>query len=133
VLGIHFPPLANALGTILAFLLLNIEIADYFSTAGSSLTFQFAGNFARDLAYTVGWALFALALLSVGIWKAARGVRFAALALLGVTVLKLFLHDLAQLGQLYRVGALVVVAFVALLASVLYQRFVPHDGARKTS
>jgi uncharacterized membrane protein len=133
VLGINYPPIGNALGAILAFLLLNIEIADYFSTTGSSLTFQFAGNFARDLAYTVGWALFALTLLSVGIWKATRAARFAALALLGVTVLKLFFHDLAQLGQLYRVGALVVVAVVAILASFLYQRFVPQDGRPKSS
>jgi uncharacterized membrane protein len=127
VLGINAPPLLNALGTILAFLLLNIEIADYFSPAGSTLTFQFGGNFARDLAYTVGWALFALSLLGVGIWKTARAARYAALALLSVTLLKLFFHDLAQLGQLYRVGALVVVAVVAILASFLYQRFIPSD------
>jgi uncharacterized membrane protein len=92
------------------------------------LTFEFGGNFARDLAYTVGWALFALALLGVGIWRSARAARYAALALLSVTLLKLFFHDLAQLGQLYRVGALVVVAAVAILASVLYQRFTPNDG-----
>jgi uncharacterized membrane protein len=127
VFGIRMPPLLNSLGLILAFLLLNLEIADYFSPAGGTLTFQFAGNFARDLAYTVGWALFALTLLALGIWKATRAARYAALALLSVTVLKLFFHDLARLGQLYRVGALVAVAFVAILASFLYQRFVPHD------
>ncbi|HTO02962.1 MAG TPA: DUF2339 domain-containing protein, partial [Opitutus sp.] len=127
VLGINVPPLLNALGLILAFLLLNIEIADYFTTAGAVLTFQFGGNFARDMAYTIGWALFALALLGVGIWKSARAARYAALALLGVTLLKLFFHDLDQLDQLYRVGALVVVAAVAILASFLYQRFTPND------
>jgi hypothetical protein len=31
---------------VLAFLLLNIEIADYFAE-GPTLTFQFSGNFAR--------------------------------------------------------------------------------------
>ncbi len=133
VLGINFPPLFNALGVILAFLLLNIEIADYFSPIGSTLTFQFAGYFARDLAYTVGWALFALSLLGVGIWKATRAARYAALALLSVTLLKLFFHDLAQLGQLYRVGALVAVAFVAILASFLYQRFIPSDDNATSS
>ncbi|MEO6004213.1 MAG: DUF2339 domain-containing protein [Opitutus sp.] len=131
VLGVNAPPLLKALGTVLAFLLLNIEIADYFSPAGSTLAFEFGGNFARDLAYTVGWALFALSLLAIGMWKMARAARYAALALLSVTMLKLFFHDLAQLGPLYRVGALVVVAAVALLASVLYQRFVPGgDRAR---
>ena len=51
------------LGTVLAFLLLNIEIADYFSAPGSTLTFQFSGNFARDMTYSIAWALFALVLL----------------------------------------------------------------------
>ncbi|MEO7600356.1 MAG: DUF2339 domain-containing protein [Opitutus sp.] len=125
--GLNATPLLDALGVILSFLLLNIEIADFFSAAGMPLTFQFGGNFARDLAYTIGWALFALALLGVGIWRSARMARFAALALLGVTMLKLFFHDLARLGALYRVGALFVVAMVAILASFLYQRFVPGD------
>lgn len=130
VFGISTPPLFNALGTVLTFLLLNIEIADYFSPAGTTLTFHFEGNFARDLAYTVGWALFALSLLGVGMWKKAPAARYAALALLSITMLKLFFHDLAQLGALYLVGALVVVAAVALVASSLYQRFSP---SRKTS
>ena len=42
-------------------------------------------------------------------------------------LLKLFFHDLRELNQLYRVGALLVVAVVAILASVLYQRFSPSD------
>ena len=42
------PWVLYSLGTILAFLLLNIEIADYFSI-GPTLTFSFSGNFARDM------------------------------------------------------------------------------------
>ncbi len=53
------PPLLGSLGVILVFLLLNIEIADYFSI-GPTLTFSFSGNFARDMTYSIAWALFAL-------------------------------------------------------------------------
>ena len=120
---INTPPLLFTLGTILAFLLLNIEIADYFSEPGSNLTFQFSGNFARDMTYSIAWALFALILLVFGIWKKIPGARYSALGLLSVTILKLFLHDLAQLNQLYRIGALVGVAVIAMLASLAYQRF----------
>jgi uncharacterized membrane protein len=45
------------------------------------------------------------------------------MGLLGVTILKLFLHDLSQLEQLYRIAAFIIVAIVAILASFLYQRF----------
>ena len=127
VFRLSAPGLLHTLGVILSFLLLNIQIADFFSPPGSTLTFDFSGNFARDLAYTVAWALFALALLTAGIWKRSRPPRIAAIALLGVTLLKLFFHDLAELNQLYRVGALIAVAAVALVASLLYQRFASSD------
>ena len=39
-----------------------------------------------------------------------------------MTLLKVFFHDMAQLDQLYRIAALVGVA-IAILSSVLYQRF----------
>ncbi len=56
------PRLLYTLGAILTFLLLNIEIADFFSI-GPTLTFSFSGNFARDMTYSIAWALFAFALL----------------------------------------------------------------------
>jgi uncharacterized membrane protein len=102
----------------------NIEIADYFSTPGmAALTFQFTGNFARDMSYSIAWGLFALLLLIVGIRKRIAPTRYAGLALLGITVVKLFFHDLSQLDQLYRIGAFIAVAVIAILASFLYQRF----------
>ena len=112
-----------SLGTVLAFLLLNIEIADYFSEPGSTLTFQFSGNFARDMTYSIAWALFALGLLVAGIVKKIPAARYAALGLLAVTLVKLFFHDLAHLNQLYRIGALGGVAVIAMLASFAYQKF----------
>jgi uncharacterized membrane protein len=102
----------------------NIEIADFFSD-GTRIRFRFSGNFARGMTFTIAWALFALLLLVVGIWKNAVAVRYASIALLSVTLLKLFFHDLASLPQLYRIGALIGVAVIAILASFLYQRFLP--------
>src|SRR5204862_2194396 len=124
VLGHNARPLLYTLGTVLAFLIVNIEIADYFSTSGAAaLTFHFSGNFARDMSYSIAWALFALLMLIVGMRKEIAPVRYASLGLLGITVIKLFFHDLSQLDQLYRIGAFVVVAVIAILASFLYQRF----------
>ena len=53
----------GAAGTLLLFFLLNIEIADYYST-GPTLTFNFlSSSLAQDLTYTIGWAVFAIAML----------------------------------------------------------------------
>lgn len=128
---LNTPPVLFTFGTILAFYLLNIEIADYFSQPGSTLTFEFSGNFARDMTYSIAWALFALVLLVFGIWKKLPGARYSALGLLSVTILKLFFHDLASLNQLYRIFAFLGVAVIAILASVAYQRFFATAGKKR--
>ena len=110
-------------GTVLLFLLLNIEIADFYAV-GATITFNFNANLAQDLTYTLGWALFAIALLAVGIVRHNRSTRLASIVLLVVTVLKCFLHDLGRLGGLYRVGSFVALALSLSLVAVLIQKFV---------
>ncbi len=121
-----------ALSTILGFLLLNIEIADYFST-GSTLTFQFSGNLARDMTYSLAWAMFAFVLLLAGVRFVSKAARFASLGLLLVTAVKVFLHDLWQLGQLYRVASLVGLAVFLIVVSFLYQRLLSPSTSSEES
>ena len=110
-------------GVILLFLLLNIEIADFYSV-GETITFNFSATLAQDLTYTLGWALFAVALLACGIAISSQPARIAALALLAATILKCFLHDLASLGGLYRVMSFVGLALCLALVAMALQRFV---------
>ncbi len=128
--GIAVPPYLRAMGTILAFWLLNIEIADYFSV-GTSIQFDFSGNFARDMAYSLGWAVFALILLVVGIHRKTRPARYAGIGLLTITMLKLFLHDLWSLGGLYRIGSFIGLALVLIVVSFLYQRYLAPSADGK--
>ena len=116
------PGLLGSLGVVLVFLLLNIEIADYFSI-GPTLTFAFSGNFARDMTYSIAWALFALGLILAGMRIKQKAARYAGVGLLGITLAKLFLHDLNDLDELYRIGAFVGVAIILIAASFIYQRF----------
>jgi uncharacterized membrane protein len=75
------------------------------------------------MTYSLAWALFAFGLLVLGIWRRSPAPRYASLALLALTLIKLFLHDLARLEAIYRIGAFIGVALVLLLASFTYQRF----------
>lgn len=126
--GFPWPALLNAFGLALLFLVVNIGIADYFKPATyRAIWTENPGGLARDMAYTVAWALYAFGLLVLGAWRHSRGARYTSLGLLGVVLLKLFFHDLSSLGQLYRIGALFAVAIIAILASFVYQRFVPAE------
>jgi hypothetical protein len=118
--------LAASGGVVLLFLLVNIEIADFFSR-GTSLTFAFLtgqATLAEDLAYTLGWALFAIALFVAGIVRPNRAVRITAIVLLLVAVLKGFVHDMARLGGLYRVGSFAGLGICLALMAVLIQKYV---------
>ena len=115
--------MAAAGGAVLLFLLLNIEIADYYSN-GPDLTFNFSAGLAQDLTTTIGWGMFAFALLTAGIILGSRPGRVSAIVLLSVTVAKCFLHDLWRLGGLYRVGSFVGLAICLTLVALLLQKFV---------
>jgi uncharacterized membrane protein len=130
-LGISVPPILYALGTILLFLLVNIEIADYFSAPGQRLTFNFSASFAQDTAYSLAWALFAFILLTIGFKLKNSATRFAGMGLLVVTLIKLFLHDLWRLGGLHRIGSLVGLAVVLIVVSFIYQRFLSSESFGK--
>jgi uncharacterized membrane protein len=93
-----------------------------------ALTLQFSGNVARDMTYSIAWGAFSLVLVIAGIWKSIRPARYAGIILLCGTLLKLFLHDLANLEALYRIGALLGLAIIAIAASFLYQRFFASAG-----
>lgn len=124
MMGSNLRALFAALGTILLFLLVNIEIADAFTKPGSPyIVWEFSGNFARDMTYSIAWGLFALGLLVAGFAMRNAPTRYAGIGLLGITLLKLFFHDLARIESIYRIGALIAVALIALAASFLYQRF----------
>ena len=53
----------------------------------------------------------------------------AAVALLAITLLKVFVHDLAAIENVFRIGALIGVAVIAFIASFLYQRFFDRPKA----
>lgn len=108
---------------ILLFLLLNIEIADYYST-GRTITFNFTANLAQDLTYTLGWAVFAVSLLAAGIVLRNQPARVASLALLVITIFKCFFRDLTRLEGLYRVASFVGLALCLALVALVLQKFI---------
>jgi len=105
------------------FVWINLAIADWFST-GSSLRVSFERMPARDLATSIAWALYALLLLAVGVRGRSRGLRWLSLGLMMVTVVKVFLYDLGELEDLYRVASLLGLAISLIAISLAYQRFV---------
>lgn len=72
---------------------------------------------------SIYWALFALGTLLVGILKKVSVLRGTALVLLAGVVLKIFFRDLADLDQVYRVIAFLVLGVLVLISSFVYLKY----------
>lgn len=68
------------------------------------------------------WTFYAAVALAWGFARETPVVRYGALALFGITVIKVFLVDLAAVSTVYRIVSFLVLGVVLLGVSVLYQK-----------
>lgn len=81
-----------------------------------------AGRLARELMLSVTWALYATALIVIGLSRDYAPIRYLAMGLFGLTILKVFFFDLEELDQIYRVLSIVALGVLLLVSSYLYNR-----------
>jgi uncharacterized membrane protein len=110
------------------FVWVNLTIVDIYST-GPRLDVTLHHQPARDLTLSLGWALFGLGLLTLGMLRTSRALRVSSLVLILATCAKVFLYDLSNLADLYRVFSLVGLALSLIAISFAYKRFVFRDEA----
>ena len=79
-------------------------------------------RFASSLALSAIWTVLASIFIGVGLLRKFAPLRYLAMALFGLTVLKVFLVDLSSLGGIYRILGFIGVGLVLLAVSFLYQR-----------
>jgi uncharacterized membrane protein len=109
---------------LLALALITTEIHAFWSARAPGRS----GFLALHVMTSLAWALYAVGLIVIGIRQRYAPVRYLAMAVLGVTILKVFLLDLAQLDQAYRVLSAIGLGVLLLIASFLYQRFRAEEG-----
>lgn len=113
----------GGLGLLTIFCWINLTIFDAFSVE-RDIQFSLGRQATRDLVLSLAWGLYAIALLAGGVLRKLQPLRWASLIMLLATVVKVFLYDLGELEDLYRVASLVGLALALILISLAYQRFV---------
>jgi uncharacterized membrane protein len=71
---------------------------------------------------SVLWTLYAAVALGWGFLRDASRLRYAALGLLGIVILKVLLVDLAAVATVYRIVSFLILGVVLLGVSLLYQK-----------
>jgi len=130
-------PAAAACGVgavLLVFWWLNLAVVAMFS-AGPGLDLSLGHRPARDLTLSAAWILYALCLLGLGLTRKSPALRWLSLAFLVLAIVKVFLYDLGELRDLWRVASLVGLALSLLAVSLAYQRFVfgPEKGGTRAT
>jgi uncharacterized membrane protein len=75
------------------------------------------------LGLSILWGLYAMMLVVLGIWKKQKHLRLAGIALFMVTLLKLFLYDLAGAGTITKTVSFISLGVLLLVVSFLYNKY----------
>ena len=83
-----------------------------------------ASNAESDkLGLSILWGIYALFVIVLGIWKKNQYLRIGAMALFGITLVKLFLYDLVHLTTIAKTIVFVSLGILLLIISFLYNKF----------
>ena len=91
------------------------ELINWLDIAGSSESYK--------LGLTILWGVYALLLISLGIWKKKKHLRIGAIALFSITLIKLFFYDISDLNTLSKTIVFVSLGILLLIISFLYNKF----------
>jgi uncharacterized membrane protein len=122
------PQMLAVAGVAVVFAMLTGEARDWFERYQASA--RDAGPAAladlldeQQLAISIVWLLYSVGLMAAGFWRSNRGLRFIAIGLFGITILKIFLYDLSSLETGYRIVSFIGLGGILLGVSYGYQRF----------
>jgi uncharacterized membrane protein len=110
---------------------LSLEVSDYYARQMPRL-----GNFvspsaflqrrsiliARDFTYSALWMAYGAMLMIIGFWRNSAFVRWQALVLIALTIVKVFVYDTSQLDHIYRILSFIALGILLLAVSFAYQR-----------
>ncbi|MCC7522550.1 DUF2339 domain-containing protein [Candidatus Uhrbacteria bacterium] len=77
----------------------------------------------RDVALSVVWSIYAIALVAFGIYKKSKLARTTALALFGIVIAKVVLIDTSELDNFYRFITFISLGIILLISGFLYNKF----------
>ncbi|MDD3892230.1 MAG: DUF2339 domain-containing protein [Bacteroidales bacterium] len=75
------------------------------------------------LGMSILWGIYSLFLIAIGLWKGRRHLRIGAITLLAITLVKLFIYDIAHLNTLSKVIVLLSLGVLLLIISFLYNKY----------
>ena len=102
---------------------LSTEIHAFWEVREDTVRFASSAELVRQMMLSATWGAYAAGLTAVGIKLRYTPVRYLALVVFGITVLKVFIVDFSQLDSVYRIVSSIALGLLLMGASYLYQRY----------
>ena len=119
-------PVALATAVVTANLLmlvtLSTEIYAFWQIRATDFRAGSNAQFIQHLMLSATWGAYAAALTAAGFKRSYVPIRYLAIAIFGVTVIKVFTVDFSQLDSIYRILSSLALGLLLVGASYLYQR-----------
>jgi uncharacterized membrane protein len=109
---------------VFALIALSLELWDHF---GSHAGLGIDSGLAQHLALSLLWTAYASGLIALGVRRESALLRWQALVLFGLVVVKVFVYDSSFLERFYRIISFFILGLVLLIVSFLYQRKVARE------
>jgi uncharacterized membrane protein len=109
---------------LLALTALTAEVSDFYAQKMTDgvWTEMHGLRLARDFTYSALWMAYGAALLVVGFRQRSAFLRWQALILIAVTVVKVFTYDVSELEKGYRILSFIILGALLLGISFVYQK-----------
>jgi uncharacterized membrane protein len=104
--------------SVFTMLWMSAEISTYWNRRRA----ESQARLSEELMHSLSWGAYGSALVVVGMWRSLVSIRWIGIAVIGLTVLKVFFVDLSELGGIYRVIGFLVLGALLVAVSYLYQR-----------
>ncbi|WP_339709089.1 DUF2339 domain-containing protein [uncultured Kriegella sp.] len=93
------------------------ELLNWMDLSGSDQSYK--------LGLSILWGAYALFVIGLGIWKRRKYLRISGIVLFAITLLKLFLYDIASLNTISKTIVFVALGVLLLVISFLYNKYKP--------
>ncbi|CAN5484408.1 DUF2339 domain-containing protein [soil metagenome] len=115
ILRMNFQLAFNGLLHITILWIASSELINWMELANSSQSYK--------LGLSILWGIYALMIIAIGIAQKKKHLRVGAIALFAVTLLKLFLYDIADLDTIAKTIVFVSLGILLLVISFLYNKY----------
>jgi uncharacterized membrane protein len=119
--NIIFPAIMTLMGIFVLWILLSEEIYLYWQCRqryiGGTENWQFLAN----MYISVMWSIYGAALMIMGFWRKNRMLRYIALGLFGLLLVKVFIIDMETVKSVYRIATFLATGITLVAVSYIYQ------------